>query len=49
MSTREVINHSRVPVKHLGHAGKAAQGEEDQKGLRLLVDLGRAKVVNPPL
>ena len=37
-----------VPVKCLGHAGKAAQGEENQEGLGLLVHLRGAKVVDPP-
>lgn len=39
----------QVPVQHLSDAGEAAQGEEDQEGLGLLVDLGRAQVVHPPL
>lgn len=38
-----------LPVKRLCHTDKATQRKEDQKGLGLLVDLWRTKVINPSL
>lgn len=38
-----------APVECLGHAGEAAQAQEHQEGLRLLVDVRGAKVVHPAL
>lgn len=40
---------AQVPVKSLGYAGEAAEGEQDQQGLGLLVDLRGAQVVHPAL